>query len=290
MTTTVMKTKAERAIPEQFEAALAGLPGGAKAKVARRAAMARFVDLGLPHRRIEEWKYTDLRSGLKDAFAPAITSGQIVTEATLKAALGAFAAIDCLRLVFVDGHFAPALSTVPSGQSALISAVSTHAGVDRLADFDAKSSNAVAALNVAFASDGAVVNVPASIALERPLMLVFLSSAAVPSTVATRNFIDIGNNASATIVEVHAQIGGSSVHTNCGVELRVGDKAVVDHVKIVLGADAGVHLSNWDVKVGANALYRYMTVTNEVAAVLTLTPLVLIVLTALVDAPPPPEE
>ncbi len=261
MTTTVMKTKAERAIPEQFEAALAGLPGSSKAKDARRAAMARFVDLGLPHRRIEEWKYTDLRSGLKEAFAPAITSGQVVTEATLNAALGAFAAIASERLVFVDGKFEPALSTILSGQSALISAVSAHAGVDRSAGFDAKSSNAVSALNVAFASDGAVVNVPASVALARPLMLVFLSSAAVPSTVTTRNFIDIGNQASATIVEVHAQIGGSSVHTNCGVELRVGDGAVVDHVKIVLGSDAGVHLSNWDVKVGASALYRAAQLT-----------------------------
>ena len=30
---------------------------------ARKAAIGAFAALGLPHRRIEEWKYTDLRPG-----------------------------------------------------------------------------------------------------------------------------------------------------------------------------------------------------------------------------------
>ncbi len=268
MNTTVMKTKAERAIPEQFEAALPGLPGGAVVRRAREAAMARFNALGFPHRRIEEWKYTDLRAALKEALSPPVTtSPKLVTQAMLTAALGPFASIDCTRLVFVDGHYAPALATAnnaqfPGSQAGVRTApVSEDPNDDRWASLDLSASNAISALNVAFASDGAVIEIPVSVTLDQPLMLVFLSSAGVPSTVTTRNFVEIGDHASATLIEVHAQIGSSAVHTNCGVDLSIGDRAVVDHVKVVLGAQGGVHLSNWDVKVGANALYRAAQLT-----------------------------
>ena len=48
----------------------AGRRGGARS--ARKAAIGRFGALGLPHRRIEAWKYTDLRNAMKEALPPAI--------------------------------------------------------------------------------------------------------------------------------------------------------------------------------------------------------------------------
>ena len=258
MNTTVMKTRAERAIPEQFEAVLPGLPGDAEV---RKAAMVRFNVLGLPHRRIEEWKYTDLRAALKEALAPAASSATPVTAAHLAVALGPFAAIDCARFVFVDGRYAPALSAPPDVAGARVSALSRRPSETRFAVTEGSDDTAVSALNVAFASDGAIVEIPASVAVDRPLMIVMLSSAAVPSAVTTRNLIEIGAGASVTILEVHAQIGMSDVQTNCRFEMSIADRAVVDHVKVVMGATGGVHLSNWDVKVGANALYRAAQLT-----------------------------
>ena len=261
MNTTVMKTKAERAIPEQFEAALPGLPGGAKALNARRAAMAHFIDLGLPHRRIEEWKYTDLRARLQEAFVPAPKSQNTVSPEALASALGPFAALTCARLVFVDGRHEFGLSSLDGLAGAKVSALADGTGDDRLAAIVGSAADAVVALNVAFASDGAVVDVPASVTLDQPLMLVFLSTAVVPSTITTRCFINVGDGASATVLEVHAQIGASAVQSNAVAELTVGNRATVDHVKVVLGAANGVHLSNWDVRVGANALYRAAQLT-----------------------------
>src|SRR5262245_29583378 len=66
MNVAVMKTKAEQAISESFEAAAAKLPGSAAVKARRAQAIGTFGGLGLPHRRIEEWKYTDLRANLKE--------------------------------------------------------------------------------------------------------------------------------------------------------------------------------------------------------------------------------
>ena len=70
MTVAVTRTKVEQALSQSFEAVAAKLPGGRAVAEARKAAIGTFAALGLPHRRIEQWKWTDLRSALKERSAP----------------------------------------------------------------------------------------------------------------------------------------------------------------------------------------------------------------------------
>ena len=81
MTVAVTKTKAEQALSQNFETVAAKLPGGRAIAEARKAAIGAFAALGLPHRRIEEWKYTDLRVALKEALPPAVGGAGEVTRA-----------------------------------------------------------------------------------------------------------------------------------------------------------------------------------------------------------------
>lgn len=60
----VVKTAAETALADTYAAAKASLPG---MPVAREQAFRRFEAQGLPHRRVEAWKYTDLRALMRDA-------------------------------------------------------------------------------------------------------------------------------------------------------------------------------------------------------------------------------
>ncbi|MEH0072709.1 hypothetical protein V6L77_24745 [Pannonibacter sp. Pt2-lr] len=64
----VVSTQAETDLEAHFAALK---DGGADLISLREAAFARFRATGLPHRRIEEWKYTDLRAFLKSYAAPA---------------------------------------------------------------------------------------------------------------------------------------------------------------------------------------------------------------------------
>jgi Fe-S cluster assembly protein SufD len=251
---TQLKSKAERGYAEQFEAMAAKLPGGPDALAARRAAMASFVAQGLPHRRVEEWKYTDLRAALKEALPPAQPSAGALDEQVLTAALGPLATIDCSRMVFVDGRFAPELSFAGAIDGASISTLA-NSGAQSPGE-PAGASAAVLALNRAFATDGAVIEVMAGRGLDRPLMLVCVATASDPSTVTTRHDIEIGEDSTACIVEVHVQIGEAAIHGNTLTQMRIGARAVVDHVKVVTGSAAGVHLCNWTVAVDANAIYR----------------------------------
>ena len=85
------QTRAEQAFVDLFNAAEQGLPGAGNPWVAdlRAKAIDAYGALGLPHRRVEAWKYTDLRSRLTEALPLARATGVAVTEAELEKALGA---------------------------------------------------------------------------------------------------------------------------------------------------------------------------------------------------------
>ncbi len=64
---TRIRTKAEEALESHF----AALAGDDPMREIRADAFDAFIAHGLPHRRIEEWKYTDLRALVADVPAPA---------------------------------------------------------------------------------------------------------------------------------------------------------------------------------------------------------------------------
>src|SRR5262245_37226719 len=111
MTVASTRTKVEQALSRSFEAVAARLPGGHAAAEARRAAIGTFAALGLPHRRIEQWKWTDLRSALKEALPPAVGGAVTISVSEIDAALEELAGIDAHRIVFVDGRHVPELAT-----------------------------------------------------------------------------------------------------------------------------------------------------------------------------------
>src|SRR5688572_6083141 len=99
-----MKTAAELALAESYASAKPNLPGDGKVVALREAAFKRFDAQGLPHRRIEAWKYTDLRALMREA-KPLAGPPDAAAKARAKAAGRAIGDMDARRLVFVDGTF-----------------------------------------------------------------------------------------------------------------------------------------------------------------------------------------
>ena len=100
----LMKTKAEQRHRRRVRARREQLPGGAGFASCRAEAIGAFGAVGLPHRRIEEWKYTDLRDRLREFYPPAlpaIAEGRRARQ--IDAALGPLAGLERTRIVFVDG-------------------------------------------------------------------------------------------------------------------------------------------------------------------------------------------
>ena len=104
-----IKTNAELALAQAYSAEKAKLPGDRKVVALREAAAARFDALGLPHRRVEEWKYTDLRALIREA-KPIAGAPDAAGMARAKDAGKLIGDMDARRIVFVDGTFVPELS------------------------------------------------------------------------------------------------------------------------------------------------------------------------------------
>lgn len=262
MTVAVMKTKAELALAEQFQAALPALPGGPEVARTRRGAIAAFGELGLPHRRIEEWKYTDLRTTLKDPAPPSLEDSAKLTVADLIVALGPYMDLEAPRIVFVNGHYRRPLSNLDGAEAIRVVPLSEHFDTLTAETFDA-----VAALNTAFVTDGAVIDIAARSTLDKPLLIVHLAAGKEAQTSTVRHKITVGSGARATLVELFLTLPGSSLdqQTNALTDITVGDEAIITHVKSANDGGRSTHLSNWVIRLGAGSAYRGFQFTAGLA-------------------------
>jgi Fe-S cluster assembly protein SufD len=255
-----IKTNAELALAQAYSAEKARLPGDRKVVALRDAAAARFDALGLPHRRVEEWKYTDLRALIREA-KPIAGAPDAAGKARAKDAGKLIGDMDARRVVFVDGTFVPELSdlanlspglTIRSMAKALTEGDALVA--DRLGKVMPTDGEGVIALNTALMRDGAVIHVAKGATLEQPIHLVFAATGDRAASVFTRSLVVIEQGARAMVVESHDASAGHQVNT--ALELVVGDNAHVDHIKITSGPSDLVHVSSLMAAIGANARFN----------------------------------
>ena len=109
MNLALAKNETGRALSDSFAVARDRLPGTGRVAEARSAAFEAYDRVGLPHRRLEDWKYTDMRALMREVLplAPAPDAAAL----KLAAAAVKLQSIKGLRrLVLVDGVFVPKLS------------------------------------------------------------------------------------------------------------------------------------------------------------------------------------
>jgi len=261
-----MKTPAEQALSAAYEAARGTLPGKGAVERLRENAFQQFEAQGLPHRRVEEWKYTDLRALMREAF-PLAPPPDAAAKARAKTAGQALAGVDCRRLVFVDGVFAPDLSDLTPEKGLTIGAmaealakndplVAKHVG--RTFETD----DVAVALNTALMGDGAVIEIADGAQIKRPLHLVFAAGGDKPESVFTRSLVVVGAGAKATLIEDH---DSGNAQVNAATELVVGDGADVDYFKLTRGQ--GLHVASLLASVGAKADFDTFAFTSDTSVV-----------------------
>lgn len=255
------KTTAEAALAQAYANAKESLPGGEALLAQRDAAFGQFAAGGLPHRRIEQWKYTDLRAFMRDAMPLAGPPG---AEAQEKAAAAgaAFAALGARRLVFVDGAFVAALSDLTDLEEGLaITSLSDALAkgvpevMERLGAAGPADADLAFSLNTAFMGDGAVITMAPEAKGRRPLHLVFASSGEATATF-TRSLVSVGAGAQLSLIESHEGPDGVAYQLNSALDVTVGEGAILDHVKCGHEGDQAIHVSTLIAALGKDALLR----------------------------------
>jgi Fe-S cluster assembly protein SufD len=215
----------------------------------RKAGMARFAELGLPTLKDEDWRFTNVAAIAKLPFNPAFDQTDDVTADQL--AKFTFSKLPGAKLVFVNGHFAPKLSTVknlPSGVrvGSLAATLASDAAFleKHLGRYAQSADNGFSALNQAFFLDGGFVHVPAGKIVEEPIQFIYVSTAKENgATFHPRNLVISEASSHATILESYISLGSTGYFTNAVTELFAGDNAHLEFVKFQDEAADAFHMA-----------------------------------------------
>jgi len=204
----------------------------------RARAITQFADVGFPTTHQEEWRFTSVQSIAETPFSLVVSDAALPTLDDIAPLL--VGGRGAPRAVFVNGRFAPALSSaqgLPDGVrlgslavalAAEPTLVEPHLG--KYARFDAHGFTALA---TAFLADGAFVSVPAKTAVEAPLQLLFVATAAGGHPMwHPRNLIVLAREARATVVETYAALGDAASLTNVVTEIVLGDGARGEYYRV----------------------------------------------------------
>jgi Fe-S cluster assembly protein SufD len=211
----------------------------------RKAALTAFGRSGLPTRRIEEWKYSDLARALADEQIP---------DETVKPPL---AVLGARLAAFEDGVFDEAASRLESPdvvplRRVLADPFSPFA--ELIGRTNPQKDHAVVNLNAALMEDGLVLHVPAGRKEDVPIHLRFRWGEAGTTADEGRHLrilVVMDDGAHATLVESH---DGNPGFVSIVTELKLAPRARLTHVRLerfgpgarqtavslgALGADAG---------------------------------------------------
>ncbi|WP_339026533.1 Fe-S cluster assembly protein SufD [Bradyrhizobium symbiodeficiens] len=263
MNVAVAKTGKGRAVSDLFASAEGRLLGSPSVIAVRREAFETYERLGLPHRRIEEWKYTDLRALVGEVLPLAAVPDAAALKRAAEA-VKAHAIEGARKLVLVDGVFASDLSDVKAlvaevGFGTLREALEKDAGLLKTA-----STDAVIALNAAMATDGIVLSIADGAQLSAPIQIIHLATAASASAF-TRSRVMVGKGVRATIIESFVAVGAKAYQVNDAVILSIGDNADVAHIRLMDDAPDAVNISSHFVTVGANTKLNFFNMTTGAA-------------------------
>ena len=253
-----------------FSVARDRLPGTDGVAEARRQAFEIFARAGLPNRRIEDWKYTDLRALMREVLplAPAPDAAALKRAG---AASKVHAIAGARQLVLVDGMFAPDLSDLAGLDDGLSirtlrDALETDGAQLQPEDLSSETSSAMMALNTAMMTDGLVIMVARGVALQRPLHVVHVASVAQPASMFTRSLVMLGKGASATLVESYiAASGAKAYQVHDALSLAIGDDARLDHVRLVEDSHDAFNISSAVVTLGTRAHFNTFGMTSGAA-------------------------
>lgn len=210
----------------------------------RAEALARFLDLGFPTTRDEEWRFTSVAPIAEQPFV--LPAPQTAARVDVSAHRLPGAAVE---LVFIDGRYVAELSrTGAPGVRAggLAEAALAHEGevephLARIAAFDRQ---AFVALNTAFLADGASVHVLPRAVVREPIHLLFVATGGEgsPAMSHPRALLVLGDQSQATVVETFAGAGERPYFTNAVTEIVLGGNAVLDHYRLQVESAHGYHV------------------------------------------------
>lgn len=205
-----------------MSALLDSLAAGFHGDPSQRAALDALLRDGLPHARVEAWKYTPLRALERRSFMTANSTPEIGTEL--------LAGIPVPRLVFVNGQFDAASSDIAEHVAGITVEVIDALAVDAI---KLPADAPFARLNTVLAHTGVAIRIDAGAEASAPIHIICIGTPlAADAAWHLRHRIELGAGASCTVIE-HLLASGEHAHlSTTRSEIVLGDGARLTHARV----------------------------------------------------------
>lgn len=254
----IKNTQAESDLMDRFEAAKGALSGSVAVSALREGALGQIRDKGLPHRRVEEYKYSDLRAFMKSAALLATKADSAAAKAALDD-LDSYGDLDRYKIVIANGDYLADLSDADALASEGISVANLSDGLAgehgaQLLTYPKTGPNdGVVALNTAFVQGGVIITVKEGSEVSKPVELVQIATST--GAQAVRNKISVGKDAKLRLLETFAGDTGEG-EINTVFDYDVADNANVAATRLIIGKTAAARLFTSIVTIGADAEFK----------------------------------
>ena len=229
----------------------------------RARAMEQLQANGFPTTRNEDWHFTNPAPITETPFQPMAPATGSVTREALRPYLVGHA--EWPTMVFVNGRYAPSLSTVaalPAGVRLMSLAAALHEEPTLLERYLGKYASvddqglAFTALNTAMMRDGAVLHVDKATDVTTPIHLLYVSDAGAEGGVSyPRNLLVMEREAKATVIEQYVALGDARYLTNAVTECVLADGATLNHYKLQREGAKAYHVGHIEAEQGRDSHY-----------------------------------
>ena len=218
----------------------------------RKTALLTLSEKGFPHKKHEDWKYTNIQPLLEQEFVLSNSACIGLMDEDIKHLFLRFDE-DC-RIVFVNGRFAPQLSVFRYDKSqfeinslAKVIAEQPNLLQPYLARSVDTAEHGFNALNTASINDGLYLHINKNVQIREPIHVLYLTTAVDGLLVLPRNLILLDNHAEATVVEHYASLGNANMLVDAVSETMLALGAKLEHIKIQQESSNSSHIASHSV-------------------------------------------
>lgn len=218
----------------------------------RQQAFARFCEMGFPHHKMEGWRQTNTAPIALSTFEsqPPLPPAQLVPQVRGLDLPGVAWSADALRLVFVNGVFAPGLSSTKLPAGCRMGSLGERFASDGLdlrpyLDYEDEHGQAFVALNTSFLADGAWIEIAPKAVIEQPISILYFTTGSQErkGIAHPRTVVLAGRESQCSVIETCAGVDGDVYFTNAVTSFEIAANAQVEYTRMEQESRSAFHIS-----------------------------------------------
>jgi Fe-S cluster assembly protein SufD len=205
---------------------------------AREKAFQSFSDIGFPHKKMEDWRNTDLNKAMSGKYTSLFkpSHGDQTIDQIFKCNIHE---LETDQISLLNGWYIDTKNPLVKHENGVISGSLARAMEEYPEIFEKhygkyanKDKDGFQALNLAFAQDGFFIYVPDNIVVERPLQMISIINWNEGLFIQTRNLVILGKNSKITMVHCDDSTNEEAMFSNSVTEVFIDENAHLEHYKL----------------------------------------------------------